>query len=455
MPIRIRLALAFAVATTALVVIGGLLFVRSFERGLEQSLAAGLRAQYHTIIRTASTVGGGVPVLASRDRVEQILDGRGRVVETSSEAGPQPVISAGVRRAAGRKTVFTNVRVGREQEPFRVLARSVAIDNRTRVVVVATSLEPTREAVRRARDALVLGGFLAVFVAGFGGWLLAGAALRPVERMRRKAADISMHDLTARLPVPSTHDEIATLATTMNELLADLQGALTRERAFVADASHELRTPLAVLRTELELADRPRRTTEELRDAIAHAVFETDRLVHLANQLLFLARHDTEPMVPLTPGSVYAVLDDAISSARARAARDGIVIEFGPSEDVEARIDRDLLRRAVDNLLENALNASPAGGAVAVGLRTEDETAVIEVRDDGRGFPTDFLPHAFDRFRRADDSRTRSAGGTGLGLAIVRAAANAHGGTADVANVRAGGAIATIRIPIVRIPTNM
>ena len=449
MPIRIRLALAFALATTALVVIGGMLFVRSFERGLEQSLGAGLRAQYDTIASTRSTggSGGGEPVLASRDRVEQILDGRGRVVESSPEAGARPVISAATRRAALRGSVFTNVRVGREQEPFRVLARSASIGGRTRVVVVATSLEPTREAVRRARDALVLGGFLAVFVAGFGGWLLAGAALRPVDRLRRKAADISMHDLTARLPVPSTHDEIATLASTMNQLLADLQGALTRDRAFVADASHELRTPLAVLRTELELADRPHRTTEELRDAIAHALFETDRLVRLANQLLFLARHDAEQNVQLTAGSVRVLLDEAVSSARDRAARSGVTLDFASGEDVEARVDRDLLRRAVDNLLENALNASSAGGVVTVGLRTEAKTAVVEVRDSGRGFPTDFLPHAFDRFRRADDSRARSAGGTGLGLAIVQAAAHAHGGTAEVANAPAGGAIATIRIP--------
>ncbi len=449
MPIRLRLAVAFALATTALVVIGGLLFVVSFERGLEHSLQPGLRAQYDAIARTLSTGGSqsGGRTLASRDRVEQILDDQGRVVESSVEAGKRPVIAAATRRAARRGSVFTNVNVGREQEPFRVLARSTEVGSGTRVVVVATSLEPTREAARRVRDALIFGGLVAVFVAGFGGWLLAGAALRPVERLRRTAADISMHDLSARLPVPSTRDEIATLASTMNELLADLQGALTRERAFVADASHELRTPLAVLRTELELADRPKRSIEELRDAIAHAVFETDRLVHLANQLLFLARHDTDRAAQLSAGSVNGLLHEAVSSIRAHAARSGVTVEFSPSEDVEARFDPDLLRRAVDNLLENALNASPVDGAVTVGLRTEAKNVVIEVRDIGRGFPADFLPHAFDRFRRADDARARSAGGTGLGLAIVRAAANAHGGSAAVANVPAGGAIATIRIP--------
>ena len=449
MPIRVRLAVAFALATAALVSIGGLLFVRSFERGLENSLAPGLRAQYQAIVATRSTrePGSPRPLLTNDDQVAQILDGRGRVVETTAEAGPRPVIASAVNTEATERPVFVDVHVGREREPVRVLARPAVIDGRSRVVVVATSLEPTHEAVRRARDALVVGGIVAVSVAGFGGWMLAGAALQPVERMRRKAADISMNDLTARLPIPSTHDEIATLASTMNELLADLQGALTRERAFVADASHELRTPLAVLRTELELANRPSRTTEELRDAIAHAVSETDRLVRLAEQLLFLARHDAEGSVQRSVRSVHALLDEAVSAARARAVRSGVSIILAPGE-VLASIDADLLRRAVENLLENALHYSPDGGVVTVGVRTENTTAVIEVRDVGPGFPPDFLPHAFDRFRRADDARTRAAGGTGLGLAIVLAAAEAHRGTAEVANVPDGGGIATIRIPV-------
>ncbi len=202
------------------------------------------------------------------------------------------------------------------------------------------------------------------------------------------------------------------------------------------------------MRTELELANRPHRTIEELREAIAHAGLETDRLVHLANQLLFLASHDADRSVRLAVGLVNGLVDEAVSGVRARAARSDVAIEFAPSEDVEVRFDRELLRRAVDNLLDNALNASAAGGVVSVQLRTAAEVAVIEVHDTGRGFPPDFLPHAFDRFRRADDTRARSAGGTGLGLAIVRAAVTAQGGSVEVANAPAGGAVAIIRIPV-------
>ena len=448
MPIRVRLALAFTAVTLVLVVVGGWLFLSSFEMGLERSLVPGLRAQLDAIAGTKPRAGGESTetVLTSRDRVEQILDRSGRIVESSPEAGRRAVVSSAVIRRAFSTPTFMSINVGREQEPFRAFARRVSIGGHSRVVVVATSLEPTREAVRRARQGLLVGGVIAVIVAGVGGYLLAAAALRPVERMRSEAALISTNDLTGRLPVPATKDEIATLAVTMNELLAELQGALARERTFVADAGHELRTPLAVLRTELELADRPHRSPEELRDAISHAVQETDRLAQLADQLLLLARWESDRGAARSMQSVGAVIQRCVDGAPARMGRTDVTVE---SDDavVAAAIDADLVGRAVDNLLDNALRVSPEGGTVRVSASSDQGWVTINVCDEGPGFPSEFLPHAFERFRRADESRARSDGGTGLGLAIVLAVAQSHGGTAEVDNQRDGGAIATMRLP--------
>lgn len=448
MPIRIRLALSFAAVTLVLVAVGGILFAHSFRNGLESSLEPGLSAQANTLAQSLRGVSNaGQAILRSRDIVAQVLDPAGRVVDGTREAGPRPVVSSSVIRAAARGRVVVNVTVHKEHEPYRVLAAPVSTVDGQRIVVVATSLEPTNEAVNRVRDALVFGGAIAVLVAGVGGWLLARAALRPVERMRRKAAETSTHDTESRLPVPSTHDEIAALATTMNALLADLQGTLRRQRSFVADAGHELRTPLAVLRAELELAGRPQRTPDELRDAIEHATEETDRLARIAEQLLFLAHRDDGGDAHFETGVVEPVLERAISNADQRVDHGDVRVTMDATSGIRARFDPDLLRRAVDNLLENSLRYSPPGGTVTVKLEKENGRVVIAVRDEGPGFPVEFLPHAFERFRRADDARTRSDGGTGLGLAIVLAVARAHAGTAEVANHPDGGAVVTMRIP--------
>jgi hypothetical protein len=452
-PIRIRLALAFAIATLVLVAVGGVLFERSFRRGLEDSLDSGLRTQADSLaVQVRDTpapdlrTGGRGALLDTHDVVAQVLDPSGRVLAATREAGPRPVISGATARTARARTVFTDTRVGAERERYRVLARSVSGSEGVRTVVVASSLESTDDAVGRVRDALLVGGSLAVLVAAAGGWVLATAALRPVERMRRQAADISEHDSDSRLEVPPTRDEIAALAVTMNDLLGRLHAAVDRQRAFVADAGHELRTPLAVLRTELELAGRRERTPAELRDAIDHAAQESERLSRLADELLFLTRADGDrDRIRRERVQLRRVLEQAVESIRARAvaADVALVVDAGATE---VSIAPDLVRRAVENLLENALRYSPPGSTIEVRGRCEAATVTIEVGDEGPGFPAGFVPHAFERFSRADDSRARADGGTGLGLAIVLAVARAHGGSAEVAGGPAGGALVTVRL---------
>jgi two-component system OmpR family sensor kinase len=433
-PIRLRLALAFGAATLVLFGITGLLFLRSFRDGLEGSLDPGLRTQANTLSRLLRDPNAVVDLrdesptsaLRTQEAVAQVLDADGRVLQSTEEAE-------------------------REREPFRVLAEPVPQDDAGRIVLVGESLEETDEAVGRVRDALLAGGAIAVALAGIGAWLLAGAALRPVERMRRQAAEISEHDPTSRLPVPATRDELAALGATMNDLLARLQEALRRQRAFVADAGHELRTPLAVLRTELELAARRHRTRDELLDTIANATEETDRLARLAEELLFLARSEDQAINRRADVRLLPLLERSAGAFRARAAERGVTVTSDGADAGTAAVDPDLLRRALDNLLENALRYAPPQSTVTLRVQPEDSDddgwIDIEVIDEGPGFPPEFLPHAFERFRRADDARSRAEGGAGLGLAIVLAVARAHGGTATAGNRPTGGAVVALRIP--------
>jgi signal transduction histidine kinase len=228
---------------------------------------------------------------------------------------------------------------------------------------------------------------------------------------------------------------------------------LATQRAFVADAGHELRSPLAVLRTELELADRPNRSQSELLDAVRHAAGETDRLARLAEELLFLARSDdgrTAAQLELEP--LMPLLIHAVEAYRGRASKQRVSLTVSGDDGIAAPLDVDHIRRAVDNLLDNALRFAPAGSEVRVEARQEASEVVIDVVDEGPGFPEEFLPRAFERFRRADDARTRADGGSGLGLAIVSAVVREHGGAAVAANRHEGGAAVSLRLPADRAP---
>jgi heavy metal sensor kinase len=453
-PIRARLALAAAVIALLLVAVGGVVFVRSFRAGQVEVVDRGLRGQADTIaraLRATPDVDLGAPgpegVVATGELVVQLLDEDGGVVDTTREAGRQPVIDVDTFADASRTATFTDVALDAEREAFRVLARPFEHDGQSLVLTVGTSLEETDAAVDRVQRGLLVGGGIAVAVTGLGAWLLAGAALRPVDRMRREASLLSERDATPRLEVPSTRDELSALAATMNEMLDRLHGALERQRDFVADAGHELRTPLAVLKAELELARRGTRSATELREAIDHAHVEVDRLTRLADEMLFLARDDARQMhAHRTIVGVGALLQQSARAFEAAAAAVGVQVDVDAPCELHASLDEDLVRRAIDNLVENALRHSPSGSTILVSASRRDDALLVEVRDQGPGFPAAALANAFERFHRFDAARARSAGGAGLGLAIVAAVARAHGGTAEAANRGDGGAVVTFTI---------
>jgi len=300
------------------------------------------------------------------------------------------------------------------------------------------------EALRDLLELLLLSGPVALILASLAAYGVAAAALRPVEAMRARAATISAAEPDERLPVPATHDEVARLGVTLNEMLDRLGEAIEHERAFVADASHELRTPLTILRTEFDLALAEGRSPAELRAALTSAAEETDRLIQLAEGLLTIAQTERgELPLRLERIELRETLEGVLQRFARRAEEEGRTISLrgGP---LEIRADRLRIEQAVGNVIDNALRYG--SGEVSVSLAAAGEAIEVRIGDHGPGFPSDFLPRAFERFSRPGGAP--SDGGSGLGLAIVRTIARAHGGESQAANT-GGGAEVWLSLPFI------
>ena len=451
MPIRLRLAIAFAVAAAITFALGSWLFISSLSSAqlatIDSQLAAQL-GQAGRYLPTASQAGAPPPAPASPapgEYVIQVIDPGNRVRGASPDAGTVPLLSASDlgRARQGRISVTGTV----DEEKERISAMPLP-GHPGWVAVAGVSLDAFESTQGQAIRELAIGGVFFVVVAGLGAYWLARAALSPVERLRRQVAALSDRDEESAVDVPATRDEIAALAGTMNELLGRLRHALARQRAFVADASHELRTPFAVLRGELELAGRPGRTREELARAVERGAEETARLARITDDLLLLARSDEDRLnLRLEEMDLGPLLARGADLAGPRLAEAGLACRIDVPPGLRAVADPDRVRQAVDNLIDNALRFAPRGSVIAVTARAAGGDLEIEVTDAGPGFPPEFLPHAFERFRRPDTGRSRADGGAGLGLAIVRAIAVAHGGTATAGNRPGGGAIVGLRLP--------
>jgi signal transduction histidine kinase len=433
LPLRLRLALAFAIAMAiVLAAVGAFLYLR---------LGHSLLEQVDDTLEARVAAGGGAA--AWEEGITQVYRPDGRLASSIPPA--EPLASPDELELARGGSLFLT-RGTEDGEGLRLL---VAPTGEGGAVVAAASLDDRQEALDGLVGQLLVAGPLALLLASLGGYLLAGAALRPVEAMRRRAAEISAAGREQRLPLPEARDEIRRLGETLNEMLARLEAGLARERRFVADASHELRTPLALLRTELELALRRTRSAAEYEAALRSAAEEVDRLTLLAEDLLVLARLDEgELAVRRSPVEADELLVGVARRFALRADAQGRAIEV--STPGVGRFDGDRLRleQALANLVDNALRH----GAGTIRLAASDTNGRVELRvsDEGTGFPPAFLAHAFERFARVDESRGDAA--AGLGLAIVDAVARAHGGRAEAANGEHGGAVVSLVIPAGRAP---
>ncbi|MEO6060022.1 MAG: HAMP domain-containing sensor histidine kinase [Candidatus Limnocylindria bacterium] len=315
-------------------------------------------------------------------------------------------------------------------------------------LVAGLSLEPVAAAQAALAELIGFAGLVAILVSGLGGWWLAGRALAPVATMTAEAAAISQADLERRLQEPESMDELGVLARTLNSMLDRVADSVGRQRSFLASASHDLRTPLAALATELELADDARVSSDELRVALRAARADVARLADLANDLLELvaAEASGRPLLR-TPTRMSELLDSVIRRVLplAQAAEVEVTAD---SSDIVLSLDRVRVEQAVGNLVVNAIAVSRGGSGVEVVVRHgssgESPFLEIEVLDRGPGVPQEEREFIFEPFHRG--SRARGAG-SGLGLATARAAVEAHGGQAGVADRPGGGARFWLRFP--------
>jgi signal transduction histidine kinase len=452
MPIRLRLALTFA---AMMLVLFGVLFLLLYTRyaaALDDSINSSLQTQAADL----AVIAGESHARLATHRVlpegqggfAQILDAHGRVLAATPGLGDRSLLTPAELRQTLRGTVNAQ-RDGAQLRASRVAPQGGAAgtgrsgDN---VLTVGVSLADRGQALDTLQTVLFVGGPIALLLACAAGYLVAARALAPVESMRRRAARMFRFESSERLPVPPAHDELQALGTTLNEMLARVDDVVGRGRAFVAGASHELRSPLTILQLELDDALSGERSKGELTAAVSSAREEVRRLTSLTEDLLVLAQAD-QARLPIR----YERFD-VCGALRVLAARYEHVDELpGGSVRVQCGepmlIEADVawLDQALGNLVDNALRFSD--GPVTLSARRRAANVELHVLDSGPGFPPEFLPHAFERFSRADPSRSRR--GTGLGLSIVSAIAEAHGGRVNVENRSGGGADAWLTLPIV------
>jgi len=440
--LSVRVTLVFAVGAAAALGLCLVLLYVTVDQQLVTALDTDLNARSDDLITAVVT--GELGVVA-RDPLAQLYATDGAVLVGSPSLTGRRLLSVEeVRRLDAQTIQIRSLPSDRDAESAAVRVLSRRLDQ-ARVLSVAVSAEPLQVTRRRLLEVLFLAAPVLVSVLAVAGWLVVRAALRPVDVLTREAAAISSLEADRPLPLVPGDDEIARLARTLDAMLARLRVAFERERAFVDDASHELRNPIAVLRGEIEFALSATDDPAEVERSLRAALSEAQRLSRLAEDLLLLARERAgslilrrEPVDLIDLAATEARRLEPVLGLRIRVSGDPAIVQGDP----------DRLRQLLTNLAHN----SAAAGATTVRAHvTADKTsAMLEIADDGPGFPPNVRDSAFERFVRGDHARSPGgASGAGLGLSIVRAVVAAHSGTVEARNGEPhGGAVVTVRLPL-------
>ncbi len=316
-------------------------------------------------------------------------------------------------------------------------------------VQVAEQMEEFYEALHRFQKRLLILAPLALLMASALGYWMSRRALAPVDQMTQAAHEISAHNLSSRLSIPNTGDELQRLAETLNQMLARIEASLERISRFSADASHELRTPITVMRTRTELALRRSRTSAENQHTLEQLHRELMHTSDLLDNLMFLARTDSDAEhLRMVPTNIKDVLQDVLAQALPMADAKHVTLDAElPQQPIWIAGDHQLLQRLFLILVDNAVKYTPSSGQVSIRFGAENGMIVISVIDSGIGISNEDLPHIFDRFYRADKARSREMGGAGLGLSIGRWIAEAHGGSVVAESQPATGSTFKVALP--------
>jgi two-component system heavy metal sensor histidine kinase CusS len=334
--------------------------------------------------------------------------------------------------------------------PIRTMRHDVALEGHTIRLCVAGSLREQFDTLARFRTVMLWSLPPVLLLAMLGGYLLSARALRPVDRMTQAAVGIGITNLSKRIHVEETGDELERLGNAWNDLFARIEDSVTRQQQFTGDASHDLRTSIAVILATGQLTLRHQRTEDEYREAIATMVSECEATTHLLEDLLLLARGNASPAkVEHLPVNITTLLKEVTQRAAGLVASRSQHLEVHtPHLPIHLLGDCRSLSRLLSILIDNAVKYTPDGGAIQVLLAPQTDGSLhLSVQDTGIGIPSEFLHKIFDRFYRADPVRNRNSGGFGLGLAIARWIVDAHSAEINVTSILTQGSTFTVRFP--------
>lgn len=464
MSLRARLLLSMLLLVTAGLSAAGIVTYRALSSFLvdriDQQLATASGQARRVMTAPPSFVpqqpppGGGA--LFPAGTYSAVLDEAGHVIDEfvfgfDQDVPSPPDLPQELPGSAAEQERGVTFEVGAEDgdAEYRVLATRIEDES----VVVAIPLTEVRGTLGRlVTIEVIVSVAVLTGLAGLAWWLVR-KGFRPLERMGETAGAIAAGDLSRRVEPANTRTEIGKLGLALNTMLAQIEDAFAKRHAtedrlrrFVADASHELRTPLTSVRGYAELfrrgaADDP----EHLRNAMRRIEEEGARMGELVDELELLARLDQRRPLDRQPADLVEIARAAVDAARVADPSRSVGLEApGP---VVALVDETRIRQVLDNLLSNAIVHTPPGSSIHVRVAGGEEGAVLEVEDEGSGVDERDAERVFERFYRADPSRSRASGGSGLGLSIVAALAEAHGGTVTCARGAAGGARFRVLIP--------
>lgn len=473
MSLRTRLTLYYAgFFTFALLLLGLGIYMavqQALEQGVERDLAAGAQQVLAIYQRSPITSGfnvelrNGVPMFGQiRAQPAAIFDNPYVIAQVYSPEGqflgssidPPTLQVLPLPDTARALEAGQNLRVTQHVDGMRIrsLMRPVVVfSGDFQIVGILQMSRPMKDVDRTLHSLLVIllgGGLIAMVATSLGAAALSRAALTPIDQVVRTAQGIvHADDLGQRVPVPRSHDELHRLTTTLNDLLARMEELFMAQRRLVADVSHELRTPLAAMQGNLEvLARGAHRDPALLTESLADMRQETTRMIRMVNDLLLLAQSEARVDIRRDPVELDTLLLEVHRELRALAG--GVALQLGAEDMLIVRGDRDRIKQALLNLGVNGLQHTPTGGSVTLSLEQQGPFACISVTDTGTGIAPDDLPYIFDRFYRADRSRTRHGGGAGLGLAIVHRVVAAHGGKVTVQSEQGRGSTFVIWLPL-------
>lgn len=468
MSLRLKLTFLYSAVLAMTMLVFGALVYFFMEHNLNNEADRSIAGIAEDVVRSTKIIGSfplplrqvilpDVDVFATPNTYIQVVDRNGSVAAQSNNLGGQiiPLSEETLRRAAGGSGFFETVMSG--NQGLRVYNRPLILEGQViGVLQVGRIMGPTEAALNRLRLLLFFGGGITLFLAGTLGWLLAGAALRPIDRITETASAIQARDLSRRINYSGPGDEVGRLAGTLDNMLErlqkayqDLEKAEAAQRRFVSDASHELRTPLTTIRGNVELLKKMGDTDPVTRaDALADIAGETERMSRLVSDLLVLARADSKLELKKEEIEPVALLAEAARGGSAFSGKvDFLAGDFSTLEGYKLIGDTDYLKQLLLILLENAFKYTPPGGEVRLEARVDGSFLEVMVIDNGIGIAECDQPLIFERFYRADQAR--SGEGTGLGLAIARWIVTEHGGTVSVKSKVGEGSTFTVRLPLV------